>query len=60
MLSKDIILRTVEGYENEIEIDELLERLVILNNISEAENDIKQGRVYTEEEADKIIDGWLE
>jgi len=60
MLSKDIILRTVEGFENEIEIDELLERLVILNNISEAENDIKQGRVYTEEEADKIIDGWLE
>lgn len=60
MLSKDIILRTVEGFENEIEIDELLERLVILNNLSEAENDIKQGRVYTEEEADKIIDGWLE
>ncbi len=60
MLSKDIILRTVEGFENEIEIDELLERLVILNNISEAENDIKQGRFYTEEEADKIIDGWLE
>lgn len=60
MLSKDLILRTVEGFENEIEIDELLERLVILNNISEAENDIKQGRVYTEEEADKIIDGWLE
>ena len=60
MLSKDIILRTVEGFENEIEIDELLERLVILNNISEAENDIKQGRVYTEEEANKIIDGWLE
>lgn len=52
-------MEAVKTFDDEIEIDELLERLVILNKISEAERQIENGDLLTEEEADKRIDAWF-
>ena len=59
MILKSRVLEAVKTFDDEIEIDELLERLVILNKISEAERQIENGAVLTEEEADKKIDAWF-
>lgn len=59
MILKSRVLEAVKMFEDEIEIDELLERLVILNKISEAERQIDNGIVLTEEEADKKMDEWF-
>jgi predicted transcriptional regulator len=59
LILKSRVLEAVRTFDDEIEIDELLERLVILNKISEAERQIENGAVLKEEEADKKIDAWF-
>jgi hypothetical protein len=59
MLLKSRVLDTVKSFGEELELDELLERLVVLNKISEADTQIKEGKVVSEEEADKKMDEWF-
>jgi hypothetical protein len=59
MLLKSKIQETVDSLADEIEIDDLLERFVILNRISEAEKQIENGQVYTNEEIENDIKEWI-
>jgi hypothetical protein len=59
MLLKSKIQETVNALDDEIEIDDLLERFVILNKITEAEKQIKDGQIYTNEEIENEIKEWF-
>jgi len=59
MLLKSRVIETVETFGEEMELDELLEKLVILNKISIAEEQIKNGQIFSEEEADLKMDKWF-
>ncbi len=59
MLLKSRIQETVDLLEDEVEIDDLLERFVILNRISEAEKQIENGQVYTNEVIENDIKEWI-
>lgn len=59
MILKSKVLEAIKTFDDEIEIDELLERFIVLNKISEAERQIEAGAVLSEEEADKKIDEWF-
>jgi hypothetical protein len=60
MILKSRILENVmEIDHDEVEIDEILERMIILNKISEADKQIEIGQVIEEETANKIMDGWF-
>lgn len=56
MLLKSRVIETVETFGEEMELDDLLEKLVILNKISIAEEQIKNGQIFSEEEADLEMD----
>lgn len=61
MLTKEKIIQTIKAMpENEFaEIEVLLERLILLEKIENAEEDIKAGRVYTNEQMKEIIKAWF-
>lgn len=59
MLLKSKIQETLDSLADEIEIDDLLERFVILNKISEAVKQIENGQVYTNEEVEIDINEWF-
>jgi hypothetical protein len=59
MLLKSKIQETVNALDDEIEIDDLLERFVILNKITEAEKQIKDGQIYTNDEIENEIKEWF-
>jgi hypothetical protein len=59
MLLKSRVIETVETFGEEMELDELLEKLVVLNKISIAEEQIKNGLIFSEEEADLKMDKWF-
>ncbi|MCJ8167579.1 hypothetical protein MKJ04_22240 [Pontibacter sp. E15-1] len=43
----------------EFSVDELMERLIILQKIEEGQQQIQAGQFYTEEEAKKKLEKWL-
>lgn len=56
-ITKEKIIEVIKAMpENEFEeIEVLLERLVLLDKIQNAEDDIKAGRVYTNDQMEEIV-----
>jgi ribosome-associated protein YbcJ (S4-like RNA binding protein) len=60
MLLKSKVLETIETFDDELELDDLLEKLVLINKISDADHQISNNQVLSEEEADKRMDEWFD
>ena len=60
MLLKSKVIETIETFDDELELDDLLEKLVLINKISEADHQISNNQVLSEEEADKKMDEWFD
>ena len=60
MLTKEKVQELVNHMPNTFSIDDLVEKVILLQKIEEAKQQIKNGEVYTEEEIDKEIDLWLQ
>jgi hypothetical protein len=62
MLTKKKIIESIKAMpeDNFEDIDVLLERIVLLEKIEEAEKAIKEGRVYTQKEAMQKMKKWLQ
>jgi ribosome-associated protein YbcJ (S4-like RNA binding protein) len=60
MLLKSKVIETIETFDDELELDDLLEKLVLINKISEADHQILNNQVLSEEEADKRMDEWFD
>ena len=58
-LRKIQIMETIRDMSDEFSIDELIERLVVLQKIEEGQRQAKEGRVYTEEEVKLKLETWL-
>ena len=52
-------METIRDMSDEFSIDELIERLVVLQKIEEGQRQAKEGRVYTEEEVKLKLETWL-
>lgn len=61
MLTKEKILDAIKAMPEEKfdEIELLLERLVILDKVEQGEEDIKAGRVHSNEKMKEIIKSWF-
>lgn len=61
MLTKEKIIESIKAMpeDNFEDIDVLLERIVLLEKIEESEKAIREGRIYTQEEAMKKMGKWL-
>lgn len=58
-MKKAQLIETIQDMPEEFSVDELMERLVVLQKIEEGQRQIEAGQSYTEEEAKKKLEKWL-
>ena len=58
-MKKSEIIASIEKMPDEISIDELMEQLFILQKIEAAREQVKEGKVYTEEVAKDKLEKWM-
>lgn len=59
MLTKTILKKQIENFPEEFSIDELIERLVVIEKIQKANRQSENGEVISEKELDKETDLWF-
>jgi hypothetical protein len=59
MMKKTQLLETIQDMPEEFAVDELIERLLILQKIEEGQQQILAGQFYTEEVAKRKLEKWL-
>ena len=59
MLLKSKVQETIDLLEDEFSIDELIEKLYLIEKIEKSLEQGRNGKMKTEEELDKIVEGWF-
>lgn len=59
MIRKSRIIESLSDMPEEISIDELVEKLIVIQKVEEGLTASKEGKVYSEEEAKKLLGKWL-
>lgn len=55
---KEAVERAMQNLPEENTIDVAMERLLLLANIEEGLNDIREGRTHTQEEVEAMFETW--
>jgi len=58
-MKKTEIINTLKEMPDEFSADELIERILLLQKIDAGLNQVKEGKVYSEQEAEQKLDRWL-
>lgn len=58
-MKKTEIINTLKEMPDEFSADELIERVLLLQKIDSGLSQVKDGKVYSEEEAEHKLDKWL-
>jgi len=58
-ITKDLLRKELEKMPDEFSIEELLDRLVLVEKINQGMNDVKEGRVISHENMEKEIKQWF-
>ena len=59
MLTKTQVIEGLQNLPEEISVDDLFERFLLINKIEEARKLSKQGHTFSEEEAKEKMSRWL-
>ena len=59
MLTKDKIKRTIDLLPDNVTIDELIDRIILLDKIEQGLNDVEEGNTYTTKQVENKLDKWL-
>ncbi len=59
MLTKEKIIETIDLLPDNISIDEVINRIILLDKIEQGLNDVKEGNIYTTEEVEEKLNKWL-
>ncbi|MCT4560863.1 MAG: hypothetical protein N4A41_05750 [Crocinitomicaceae bacterium] len=57
-MNKTTLLNAINDFPNDFELDELLEKLVVIDKIDEASKGIDNGESISHEELKKIAASW--
>ncbi len=60
MLTKEKVQELVNHMPDTFSIDDLVEKVILLQKIEQAQEEIKNGEFYTWEEVEKEMDSWFE
>ena len=58
MLTKDKVKELIEHMPESFSVDDLVEKIILLQKIEMGKQQIKDGDSLTEEEMDRLIDSW--
>jgi predicted transcriptional regulator len=58
-MKKTAVLNTLNELPQEFQLDELLERLIVIDKIDAGLKEVKEGKVVSHEAAKKAIAKWL-
>ncbi len=59
-MKKDIALASINEMPQDFELDDLIERLVVLDKIERGREEVKKGQTVSHEEAKTVLAKWLE
>ena len=59
MLVKKQVMKTLKEMPDEFSMDEAIDKLIVLNKIEKARNEIKAGKGISTREAEKKLQKWL-
>jgi len=57
-MTKEIVTAALKGMPREFELDEFIERLIVIEKIEEGLKDIEEGRTISHSEIKEIIEEW--
>ncbi len=58
-MRKAAVIESISNLPEEFSIDEIIERLIIIEKIDKGRQQIKEGKVNTENEAKSKLNKWL-
>ncbi|HCW09282.1 MAG TPA: hypothetical protein DGG95_18145 [Cytophagales bacterium] len=58
-MKKSTVIESVNKLPDEFSIDEIIERLIILEKIEKGRQEVKEGKVNTDEQAKAKLSKWL-
>ena len=58
-MRKTTVIESINKLPDEFSIDEVIERLIIIEKIEKGRQDVKDGKVNTEEQAKAKLSKWL-
>lgn len=59
-MKKEKVLETINSFPDEFTLDELVERLIILEIIDKGMQQVQEGKVVSSQEARKHFEKWLQ
>jgi len=59
MLTKEIVSNQISEMPNEFTLDELIERLLVVEKVNQGLKEVEEGKIFTEEELDKKMAKWF-
>ncbi len=60
MITKAHLVKTIEHFPDEFSIDELMDKLILLDKISKGDKDSREGRTISEKEFEEEMKKWFE
>jgi predicted transcriptional regulator len=58
-MQKEKVMQVVDVFPEEVDVDELMEKLYLLQKIEAAERELARGEGIPDEEVEKRLDQWL-
>ncbi len=58
-MKKAVLTETIDQLPEEFALEDLIERLILLEKIEKSRQQVRQGKTYTTEEARQKLNKWL-
>jgi hypothetical protein len=59
MLTKDKIIKSIDSLPDNLTVDQVIDRIIMLDKIEQGLKDVETGDVYTTEEVKAKLNKWL-
>jgi predicted transcriptional regulator len=59
MLTKAKIKKSIDSLPDNLTVDQVIDRIILLDKIEQGLTDVKEGNVYTTEEVKEKLNKWL-
>lgn len=59
MLTKKVVNKQINELPEEFTLDQLIEKLLIVEKVNQGQKDVEEGRTVTEAELDKRMEQWF-